>query len=73
MARYRQVAIPGYDIVLQSCVARAAALAAGRLVHVLADHAPVSRPLTLVRLPVRNLTAGLRAFVDMAVAAFGAD
>ncbi|MDQ1231564.1 LysR family transcriptional regulator [Sphingomonas sp. SORGH_AS_0879] len=70
-AALRQAAIAGYGIILQSSVTLDGDLASGRLVPVLPDYAPEQRPLTLVRLPDRRMTAGLRAFVDMAVSAFG--
>ncbi|AWN53545.1 hypothetical protein DK412_19650 [Methylobacterium sp. 17Sr1-1] len=69
-AALRQAAVAGYGIILQAAVTLDTDLAAGRLCRVLPDHAPEPRPLTLVRLPDRRMTAGLRAFVDMAVAAF---
>ncbi|WP_241215030.1 LysR substrate-binding domain-containing protein [Sphingomonas sp. S-NIH.Pt15_0812] len=67
----RQAAVAGYGIILQSRVTLAHDLASGRLIPVLTDHAPEPRPLTLVRRPDRRMTAGLRAFVEMAVSAFG--
>lgn len=69
-AALRQAAVAGYGIILQSRVTLDGDLASGRLIPVLADYAPEPRPLTLVRLPDRRMTAGLRAFVEMAVLAF---
>ena len=69
-AALRQAAVAGYGIILQSRVTLDGDLASGRLIPVLEDYAPESKPLTLVRLPDRRMTAGLRAFVEMTVSAF---
>ena len=70
-AALRRAAVAGHGIILQSRVTLDDDLASGRLVPVLPDYAPEPRPLTLVRLPDRRATAGFRAFLDMAVSAFG--
>lgn len=70
-AALREAAASGFGIVLQSSVTLEGDLAAGRLCRVLPDHAPEPRPLTLVRVPDRHMTAGMRAFIDMAESALG--
>ncbi|MET3438039.1 LysR family transcriptional regulator [Sphingomonas sp. 1185] len=65
----REAAVAGFGIIMQSRVTLDADLAAGRLCRVLPDYAPEARPLTMVHLPDRRMTAGLRAFIDMAVLA----
>lgn len=72
-AALREAAVAGFGIILQSAVTLAGDLAAGRLCRVLPDHAPAPRPLSLVHLPDRRMTAGLRAFVAMALAALRED
>lgn len=62
-AGLREACVAGFGIILQSSLALKADLAAGRLVPVLPDYAPVPRPITLVHLPDRRMTASLRAFI----------
>lgn len=62
-AGLREAAVAGFGIILQSALALQGDLASGRLVHVMAQYAPVPRPITLVHLPDRRMGAGLRAFI----------
>jgi DNA-binding transcriptional LysR family regulator len=65
-AALREAAVAGFGIILQSSVTLEADLASGRLCPVLPLYAPEPRSLTLVHLPDRRTTAGLRAFVGLA-------
>jgi DNA-binding transcriptional LysR family regulator len=63
----RQAALAGHGVVMQPLALLANDLAAGRLVRVLPDYEPPSRPVHLVYLSERCPTAKLRAFIEFAL------
>ena len=64
-------ALAGLGVLLQPGELVRDALAAGRLVEVLADFPVPTRPLHLMYAPDRRMTPKLRSFIDFAIAAFG--
>ena len=66
-------ALAGMGVLMQPLELVRAALADGRLVRVLPDHAVPSRPMHLLYAPDRRLTPKLRSFLDFCIAAFGAE
>jgi DNA-binding transcriptional LysR family regulator len=67
----RMAALSGLGIIMQPEVLLAEDLDAGRLVRLLPEHQPLSRPVHLVYMPDRRLTPKLRSFIDFVVARFG--
>ncbi|WP_024462314.1 LysR family transcriptional regulator [Marinimicrobium sp. LS-A18] len=61
----------GLGLLLQPMELVQPELDAGRLVQLLPDYAPPTRPLHLVYTPDRRMTPKLRSFVDFALEAFG--
>lgn len=70
-AGLREASVAGFGIILQSSLALEADLAAGRLVRILADYAPMPRPVHLLHLPDRRMSASLRAFITFVSKANG--
>lgn len=69
----RVAALNGLGIIMQPEALLAGDLAAGRLVRLLPDHEMPSRPMHIVYLRDRHMSAKLRSFIDFAVARFGPD
>jgi DNA-binding transcriptional LysR family regulator len=67
----REAAIEGLGIILQPCDMLRGDLASGRLVRVLPDYEPPSRPMHLLLAPDRRPTPKLRSFIDFVVRTFG--
>jgi len=67
----RAAAIEGLGVIMQPEVLLADDVASGRLVRILADYDPPSRPMHLVYLKDRRPTPKLRSFIDFVVAKFG--
>lgn len=61
----------GLGLLLQPMELVQPELDAGRLIPLLPDHVPPTRPLHLVYTPDRRMTPKLRSFVDFALDAFG--
>lgn len=61
----------GLGILLQPTPLVREALAAGQLVRLLPDHAPLPRPMHVVYAPDRRITPKLRSFLDFVIARFG--
>jgi DNA-binding transcriptional LysR family regulator len=68
----RMVALQGGGIVMQPEVLLADDVAAGRLVEILADYLPPSKPMHVLYLPDRQQVPKLRAFIDFVLQRFGA-
>ncbi|EEG07498.1 LysR family transcriptional regulator [Pseudogulbenkiania ferrooxidans] len=68
----RMVALQGGGIVMQPEVLLAEDVAAGRLVEILADYLPSSKPMHVLYLPDRQQVPKLRAFIDFVLQRFGA-
>ncbi|MCQ8781843.1 LysR substrate-binding domain-containing protein [Mangrovibrevibacter kandeliae] len=66
-------ALDGQGIVLQPEAVLGEALAAGRLLPILADYQAPSRPMYLMFMPRRPQLPRLRSFIDTVVTAFGRD
>ncbi|RVU15645.1 LysR substrate-binding domain-containing protein [Methylobacterium oryzihabitans] len=64
-------ALAGLGILLQPEPLVRDALAAGRLVRLLPDHAPPPRPMHVLHAPERRITPKLRSFLDFLAARFG--
>lgn len=62
-AGLREASVAGFGIILQSSLALEADLATGRLVRIMPDYAPTPRPVHLLHLPDRRMSASLRAFI----------
>lgn len=60
----RQAALSGLGVVMHSCVTLQDDIDAGRLNRVLPDYAPVSRPMHLLRLPIRPAATVVSSFFD---------
>ena len=67
----RAAAIEGLGVIMQPEVLLADDVASGRLVRILTDYDPPSRPMHLVYLKDRRPTPKLRSFIDFVVAKFG--
>lgn len=67
----RMAAVAGQGILLQPLELVEADLAARRLVRLLADYEPPTRPLHILYAPDRRMTPKLRSFLDFAVKVFG--
>ncbi len=67
----RAAALQGIGIVMQPEIVVADDLAAGRLVHLLADHAAPALKLHLLTLPNRRPTPKLRGFIEYVAAELG--
>ncbi len=63
----RAAALAHVGVILQPEVLVADDIAAGRLTHLLADHAAPSLPLSLLTLPDRHPSPKLRSFIDLVV------
>lgn len=66
----RMAALEGLGIILQPCDLLRDDIASGRLVRVLPEYAPPSRPMHILFSPDRRPTPKLRSFVDFVAAAF---
>ena len=69
----RTTAIEGLGIIMQPEVLVGDDVAAGRLIRILPDYEPPSRPMHIVYLADRRPTPKLRSFIDFVVKAFGED
>jgi len=67
----RMAAVAGQGILLQPLELVEADLAARRLVRLLPDYEPPTRPLHILYAPDRRMTPKLRSFLDFAVKVFG--
>jgi DNA-binding transcriptional LysR family regulator len=67
----RVAALDGFGIILQAEDMLREDLASGRLVTVLPDYAPPSRPMHILFAPDRRPTPKLRSFIDFVVTNFG--
>jgi DNA-binding transcriptional LysR family regulator len=67
----RAAALEGFGIILLSHELLEDDLAAGRLVRILPDYEPPSRPMHILFAPDRKPTPKLRSFIDFVVATFG--
>jgi DNA-binding transcriptional LysR family regulator len=65
------MALAGLGILLQPAALVQDEVKAGRLVRLLPDYVPLSRPLHVLYAPDRRITPKLRSFIDFAVARFG--
>ncbi len=63
----RAAALAHVGVILQPEILVADDIAAGRLIHLLADHAAPSLPLSLLTLPDRHPSPKLRSFIDLVV------
>ena len=63
----RAAALAHVGVILQPEILVADDIAAGRLIHLLADHAAPSLPLSLLTLPDRHPSPKLRSFTDLVV------
>ena len=63
----RAAALAHVGVILQPEILMADDIAAGRLIHLLADHAAPSLPLSLLTLPDRHPSPKLRSFIDLVV------
>jgi len=61
----------GLGIILQPEVLLAEDISSGRLVPIVREYAPPSRPMQVVYLPDRRSTPELRTFIDFITARFG--
>ncbi|MFZ6649624.1 LysR family transcriptional regulator [Undibacterium sp. TJN25] len=68
----RMAALQGFGIVLQSEVLLNEDIAAGRLVSILEDYTPASRPVQIVYPRNRQATPKLTSFIDFMLERFGA-
>ncbi|MNC49889.1 DNA-binding transcriptional activator GcvA [compost metagenome] len=64
----RRAALAGFGIALHACMLLDEDIASGRLVRVLPDYSPLSRPMHLVYLPERRQSPKLEAFIALTVA-----
>ncbi|GAB7541145.1 LysR family transcriptional regulator [Cupriavidus sp. 8B] len=67
----RMAAVAGQGILLQPLELVEADLAASRLVRLLPDYEPPTRPVHILYAPDRRMTPKLRSFLDFAVEVFG--
>ena len=67
----RRASLAGMGVAMLPAIMVAEDIRAGRLVEVLASHAPPARPLNLLYLGDRLMTPKLRTFVDFIVERFG--
>lgn len=67
----RAAAIEGLGVVMQPEILLRDDIASGRLVVLLKDHRPMSRPIQLLTLPGRHPTPKLRSFIDALVRRLG--
>lgn len=67
----RQAALAGLGVILQAEELTKQDVAEGRLVQILPDWTPATRPMHLLFAPDRRVTPKLRSFIEFAAARFG--
>lgn len=60
----RQAALSGLGVALNSAVILEGDIISGKLVRILPDYTPPTRPMHLLRLPIRPVPSSVRAFIE---------